>query len=189
MASDSGSTPLKPRYRHQASFTMGNKLLRVVWMLTWLLLARPTLPQMHAWRRLILRFFGAELDDGVRIYPNCRIWLPSNLKMGRGSMLGRGVDCYNQGMIQIGQNVVVSQNATLCASTHDINDPLFPLIVRPILIENDVWIAAEAFVGPGVTVAEGAVLGARGVAMRNLEAWTFYSGNPAMPLKGRERPS
>ena len=74
---------------------------------------------------------------------------------------------------------------SLCASSHDVSDPRFQLVLRPITIENDAWIAAEAFVGPAVRVGAGALLGARGVAMRNLQSWTIYSGNPARPLRER----
>lgn len=104
-------------------------------------------------------------------------------------MLGRGVNCYNQGVISIGEGTVVSWNATLCSSTHDFNDPAFPLVVRPIRIGSHSWIAAEAFVGPGVTIADGAVLGARGVAMRDLAGWALYFGNPATKVRGRARDS
>ena len=82
---------------------------------------------------------------------------------------------------------MVSQDASLCASTHLVEDPGFPLVLRPIRIGRDAWIAAEAFVGPGVTVGDGAVLGARGVAMRDLGEWAYYGGNPAQRLKERPR--
>jgi putative colanic acid biosynthesis acetyltransferase WcaF len=88
-------------------------------------------------------------------------------------------------MITIGDEVVISQGAHICASSHDVRDRRFQLILRPISIGNNAWIAAEAFVGPGVTVGDGAVLGARAVAMRNLESWMIYSGNPATALKNR----
>ena len=100
-------------------------------------------------------------------------------------MLGRGVNCYNQGSIAIGAGTVVSWNATLCSSTHDFAKPHFPLVVRPIRIGSEAWIAAEAFVGPGVTVGDGAVLGARGVATRDLEPWSVNSGNPACKIRER----
>ncbi len=179
------ATPLVPSERHAASFSLANKATRVVWGIAWLLLARWTPPPLHAWRRLVLRAFGARVGPEARVYGNCRIWMPANLTMERGAVMGRDVLCYNQGHITIGENAVVSQNVTLCASTHDVNDPLFPLLLRPIRIGRDAWIAAEAFVGPGVTVGDGAVLGARGVAMRDLAGWTFFTGNPAQPLKPR----
>ena len=179
------ATLLSTGKRHGASFSLANKATRIVWSMTWMLLARWTPPPMHAWRRLVLRMFGARIGPGVKVYGSCRVWLPANLTMERGAVMGRNVLCYNQGHITIGEDAVVSQDVTLCASTHDVTDPLFPLLLRPIRVERDAWVAAEAFVGPGVTVGGGAVLGARGVAMRDLAAWTFFSGNPAQPLKPR----
>ncbi|MDB5718442.1 MAG: putative colanic acid biosynthesis acetyltransferase [Sphingomonas bacterium] len=173
--------------RHAASFTLGNKLFRVVWQVAWLLLARFTPPPLHGWRRAVLRLFGARIGRGTRIYASCRIWHPGNLVVGNGVLIGPNVRCYNQGRITIGDDAVISQDASLCASTHDVADPLFPLLLRPIEIGAHAWIAAEAFVGPGVKVGEGAVLGARGVAMRHLAAWTYFTGNPAMPLRPRQR--
>ena len=175
--------------RHAPSFGWGNKLARVVWGVAWLLLARWTPPPLHGWRRLVLRLFGARVGAGSRVSSSVRIWLPRNLEIGRGVLVGPRVNCYNQGRITIGDDAVVSQDSSLCASTHDVTDAAFPLLLRPISIGRDVWVAAEAFVGPGVTVGDGAVLGARGVAMRDLEAWTFHTGNPARPLKSRPRPS
>jgi putative colanic acid biosynthesis acetyltransferase WcaF len=64
-----------------------------------------------------------------------------------------------------------------------------PLLRPPIVVEDYAWVAADAFVGPGVTVHEGAILGARGVALRDLEAWHIYSGNPAHKVKARQRPA
>ncbi len=179
-------TPVAPTHRHAASFGMANKLTRVLWQVVWLILARPTPPALHAWRCAILRAFGARIGRGVRIYGDCRIWHPRNLTMADGAVMGRAALCYNQGHITIGRDAVVSQDVTLCASTHDVNNPLFPLLLRPVVIEAHAWIAAEAFVGPGVTVGEGAVLGARAVAMRDLAPWTVFSGNPAAPLKPRD---
>jgi putative colanic acid biosynthesis acetyltransferase WcaF len=87
--------------------------------------------------------------------------------------------------ITLSAHALVSQRAFLCAGTHDISDPEFALTTAPITIGPEAWIAAEAFVAPGVTVGEGAVLGARAVAFRDLEAWTVYAGNPAKPIKRR----
>ena len=151
----------------------------------WLVLCRWTPPPLWAWRRAVLRAFGAKVGAKGRVYGSTRIWPPANLSLGDGAVLGRRVNCYNQGHIAIGAGAVVSQDASLCASTHLVEDPSFPLVLRPIHIGRDAWIAAEAFVGPGVTVGDGAVLGARGVAMRVLEPWTYYGGNPATALKPR----
>jgi len=169
-----------------ASFSLGSRFTRVIWNVSWLVLARWTPPPMHGWRRMVLRAFGAKIGKGVRVYPCATIWHPANLTMDDQSCLGRRVNCYNQGHIHIGRRVVISQGSHLCASSHDLSDYYFQLILRPIRIEANAWVAADAFVGPGVTVGEGAVLGACGVALRDLEPWSVYSGNPAQFLKRRE---
>jgi putative colanic acid biosynthesis acetyltransferase WcaF len=99
--------------------------------------------------------------------------------------LATGVDCYCMDKVSLGRHALVSQRAFLCGGTHDVTDPEFRLVTGPIRIETDAWIAAEAFVGPGVVIGKGAVLGAKGVATRDLEPWTIYAGNPARPLKPR----
>lgn len=168
-----------------ASFSLGNRLFRAWWMLCWTLLARWTPPPLHGWRRLVLRAFGARVGRGARLHGSTRIWYPPNLTLGDGVLLGPRVDCYNQGRIEIGDHAVISQGAHLCASSHDISDPDFQLVLRPIRIGARAWVAAEAFIGPGCEVGEGAVVGARAALFGAAEPWTVYSGNPATALKAR----
>lgn len=168
-----------------ASFSLRNRAERAAWKLCWALAAGWTPPPLHAWRRFLLRSFGARIGKGVRVYGSARVWYPRHLTMADFSCLGPGVECYNQGRITIGRHVIVSQRAHLCAGTHDISDPHFQITPRPVRLDERCWVAAEAFVGPGVSVGEGAVLGARGVAMKDLAPWTVYSGNPAVPVKQR----
>ena len=102
------------------------------------------------------------------------------------ALVGPNVTCYNQARIYIGEWALISQNAHLCGGSHDIDTPTFQLICKPIAIGRYAWIAADAFVGPGTVVEEGAVLGARGVAVGcHLERWTVYAGNPARALRKR----
>jgi len=168
-----------------ASFSLGNRLLRVFWMGTWLLLARFTPPPLHGWRRLVLRAFGARIGKGARVHASVSVWLPANLELGDHVLIGPGVRLYNQGRISIGAYTVVSQRAHICASTHDLGDPRFQLVLRPIAIGTRCWIAAEAFVGPGVTMGDRSVLGARGALFGDAEPDGVYSGNPAVFVKPR----
>ncbi len=73
----------------------------------------------------------------------------------------------------------------MCASTHDVNDPHFQLQLRPIVVGQQCWVAAEAFVGPGVTMADRSVLAARGALFGDAAADTIYRGNPAEAIKPR----
>lgn len=168
-----------------ASFRLSNRLYRMSWGMVWICLAAWTPPQLRAWRRLLLRAFGARVASTANVYPSARIWSPRNLVMEEYACIGPRANIYSMALIRIGAYALVSQGAHLCAGTHDIDDPAFQLKTRPIVIGPRAWIAAEAFVGPGVTVEQGAVLGARGCAFRNLSAWTVYSGNPAKVLRQR----
>lgn len=170
-----------------ASFTLGNRLARVAWGLVWLVFGRFTPPPLHGWRRLVLRAFGAKVGRGARVHGSASIWLPRNLELGEHVLIGPGAQLYNQGVIRIGAWSVVSQRAHLCASTHVVDDPAFQLVLRPITVGERCWIAAEAFVGPGVTMADGAVLAARGALFGDAEADGIYRGNPASLVRIRDR--
>ena len=169
-----------------ASFSLGNRMFRVLWTLAWLALCRFTPPPLFAWRRLVLSLFGARVHPTARVHASVRIWHPANLAIGAHSLIGPGARIYNQGRIEIGSRVVVSQGAYLCASTHDVRDPHFQLVLRPITIRDGCWVAADAFVGPGVTMGDGAVLGARGAMFADAEPLTIYRGNPAIAIGKRE---
>ena len=101
------------------------------------------------------------------------------------AMLGPEVNCYNVANVTLAEFAIVSQRAHLCTASHNIDDEQFNLTIAPIIMEKNSWVAAESFVGPGVTIGEGAVLAARAVTVRNLEAWTVYAGNPAKSKRKR----
>lgn len=167
------------------AFSLTNRVYRLVWGLTWALLASWTPAPFHAWRALVLRAFGARIGPKARIYGSVKVWSPRNLVVGSNVMVGPGTWLYNQGRITLGSDVVISQRSHICASTHRTNDYYFQLVLRPISIEDFCWVASEAFVGPGVTMREGSVLAARGALFEDAEAWGIYRGNPAALLKHR----
>lgn len=170
------------------SFSLANRAYRAAWTLTWLGLASWTPPFMRGWRRLLLRLFGAKMGPGTDVRASARIWSPRNLRMEKDTMLAAGVNCYNMALVSLEERALVSQNAVLCAGNHRIDDPEFQLIAKPITLKAHCWIATEAFVAPGVVVGEGAVLGARAVALDDLNEWTLYVGNPAVAKRRRKRP-
>ncbi|RXG13101.1 putative colanic acid biosynthesis acetyltransferase [Leeuwenhoekiella aestuarii] len=171
---------------YNSDFGIKNKLLRLIWGIYYLLLFRPFGSRFFKrYRVFILKCFGANLDATAHVYSSVKIWAPWNLTMGANSTLGPKVDCYNQGTITIGSNTVISQKTYLCASTHDFEKPEFPLICKPIRIGDSVWVAADAFVGPGVTIGDGAVVGARASVFKKVDSWTVVGGNPSQFIKER----
>lgn len=171
-----------------ATFSFGNRVKRFAWQATWFFLARWTPPFMHRWRIFLLNIFGAKVSYSAYIYSSVRVWAPWNLKVEKYGTLAREVDCYNIAKVEIGEKSVISQGAFLCTGTHDYRDISFPLRSFPIIIENNSWICADSFVGPGVVVHEGAILSAVGATFKHLDAWTIYTGNPATFLKKRQLP-
>jgi putative colanic acid biosynthesis acetyltransferase WcaF len=137
------------------------------------------------WRVLLLRFFGAKIGQDVRLHPSVRIEIPWNLSIGDEVGIGDRATLYSLGRIAIGDRSTISQGAHLCAGTHDYNNPAMPLIKSPISIGDEVWVCAEAFIGPNVCVGNHAVVGARAVVMTDVGATTVVAGNPARLIKIR----
>lgn len=171
-----------------ASFTLRHRVFRAVWGLAWLLLAAWTPAPLHRWRVLLLNLAGAKVHPTAHIYGSARIWYPPHLHMAPHSCLGPEVNCYNMAPIRLGEKAIVSQGAHLCAGTHDIDDPNHQLITRPIVIDDGAWIAAEAFIGPGVTIGANAVVGARAVVFKDAQPNGVFIGNPAKWLRNRQPP-
>lgn len=167
-------------------YNTSNKVRRLCWSVCWSLLARP-FPRgtFMPWKRFLLRLFGAKIAKTAGVYPTATIFMPWNLEMKDYSFIGPDVDCYNAAPIVIGNHAVVSQRAYLCTASHDITLSTHPQIEKPIVIEDKVWVAAESFVGPGVTIGEGAVVGARACVFKDVEPWTVVGGNPAKFIKYR----
>lgn len=158
--------------------SLANRLGRVLWQVVWALLYRPSPRPLHAWRRLLLRTFGATVGRAARPYPRVRIWAPWNLHMGAHSCLADDVDCYCVATVKLGAHATVSQYSYLCSASHDYRDPAMPLVSGAIIIEEEAWVAADVFVGPGVTVGRGAVVGARSSVFADVPAWTVVAGSP-----------
>lgn len=171
--------------RSVSPYTTREKVGRVVWNYLGQPLFRCTFHNWYGLRNALLRLFGASVGRPVRIRPSVRVEQPWNLTIGDNSSIGDRSVVYCLGKVTIGSHVSISQQAHICAGTHDYKMPDLPLIRPPIVIEDHAWIAADAFVGPGITVGEGAILGARGCAFKDLEAWTIYGGNPAKAIAAR----
>jgi len=167
------------------SFTLSNRVGRLVWNLVWALLFRLSPRPMHGWRSLLLRLFGAKMGRGCHIYPSVRIWAPWNLICADEACVGDHATLYNQAVVTLGRRAVISQGCHLCTGTHDYESPGFPLYALPIKVGELCWLAAESFVMPGVTIGDGAVIGARSVVTRDLPEWKICAGNPCRVLKDR----
>lgn len=178
---------MRPQLKDYANpqFSRGrSRLSEAAWIaVQWLFVSSWVPGSAH--RRWLLELFGARIGRGVVIKPRVRVTFPWRLAIGDHSWIGEAVWIDNLAQVTIGPDVCISQSAYLCTGNHDWSRQSFDLIVRPITIEAGAWIAARAVVGPGVTVAEGAVLTLGSVATRHLSPWTIHEGNPAMAVRPR----
>lgn len=138
------------------------------------------------YKRTLLNFFGASISKQAQIYSSANIYYPKNLIMEGQSVIGPNTTIYNVDRIIIKDNVTVSQGAHLCTASHNINDRNESLITAPIILNEWSWVAADAFIGMGVSVGEGAVVGARAAVFKDVEPWTVVGGNPAKFIKKRQ---
>lgn len=182
MNSSRTSADIEPR----SPFSLKNKLGRYLWGWVWLVLFRPSPGFAYAWRRVLLRMFGAKIAGGAVVHRTAKIWAPWHLEMDAQSCIGEHVDCYCGERIRLGVRAVVSQYSLLCAASHDYESDGMPGFQKPIEIGAYAWIAADSYVGPGVRVGEGAVIGARSSVYKDVPPWTVVGGNPAKILKQRQ---
>lgn len=165
-----------------------NKILRVLWGLVQATLFRWSPRPCHRWRAFLLRLFGADVTNRSRVYPKAKIWGPWNLVMEDYATIADDVDCYCVDRISIGAHTTISQYSYLCGATHDFDQSDFPLQPMPITIGSQVWVAADCFIAPGVTIGEGVVVGARSSVFSDLEPWTINAGTPAKKINDRQEP-
>jgi putative colanic acid biosynthesis acetyltransferase WcaF len=111
--------------------------------------------------------------------------VPWNLEIGEFSAIGDGAEIYNLAPVRIGSNSVISQRSYVCTATHDYTKSSFPIHSLPITVGSSAWVAAQVFLAPGVTVGEGAVVGACSVVTKDVPPWTVSAGNPSRVIKAR----
>jgi putative colanic acid biosynthesis acetyltransferase WcaF len=122
----------------------------------------------------------------VNIYPSALIYYPWNLVIGDDSSIGEWALVYNLGKVTVGERTSISQRVHLCAGTHDYRDPKMPLLKPAIFIGDEVWVCADAFIGPAVEIEQRAIVAAASVVVKNVAAGLIVGGNPARVIKIRE---
>jgi putative colanic acid biosynthesis acetyltransferase WcaF len=157
----------------------------IAWFLISPVFINSYLPIPVAFKRLVLRIFGAKIGSNVTIKPKVNIKYPWLLSVGSNVWIGEEVWIDNLTDIVIKNNVCISQGAMLLAGNHNYKSPTFDLEIGKILIEDGVWIGAKSVVCFGVTCGAHAVLTVSSVATKHLEPYGIYQGNPAQWVRTR----
>jgi putative colanic acid biosynthesis acetyltransferase WcaF len=172
--------------RQPSQWTFAEKAARMAWSCVWGTLFRCSPHNAYAWRAMLLRVFHANIGADVRIRRTVWVEIPWNLTIGDQSVVGDHAILYCLGPVKIGRYATISQYAHLCAGSHDTRSRRMELLRPPITIGDDVWVAADAFVGPGVTIGDRTILAARSSAFKDLPPDVIAVGSPAKAVKKRE---
>lgn len=173
--------------RSQKNWTRIELLKRIFWkILSPLFRYSPRLA--WGWRNSLLRLFGAKIGKNVRIYPNVKVTIPWNISIDDYTAIGNGAILYALGPISIGKNTTISQYAHICAGSHAFNKPTMDLLKPPITIGDNVWICADAFIGPNVKIDGLTIIGARAVVTKDISDSQIVAGNPAIIIGQRKLP-
>jgi putative colanic acid biosynthesis acetyltransferase WcaF len=175
-----------PPARNVSPWTTRHKVGRLLWAVTYALVFRRTFHNWYGLRAAILRRFGARVGRNVRVRRTARIEIPWNLTLGDDVSIGDEAILYSLGPVTVGARSFLSQYAHLCAGTHDGTRSDYPLIRAPITVGEDCWIAADAFVGPGVSIGDRTIIGARASVFSDIPPDVIAVGNPAKPIKPRQ---
>lgn len=173
--------------RSARKYSRSEQLRRVLWVFGSVAIRLSPRP-CFAWRRMLLRLFGAKVGREVHLYPSTRIYMPWNVEIGDWAALGEDVFIYSLGKVHIGAGVALAYRAHVCAGSHDFSDPALPLMKPPVVIEDGAWVGTEAFIGPGTTVCKGAIVGARAVVVKDVPPMHIVAGNPARQIGTRPAP-
>jgi putative colanic acid biosynthesis acetyltransferase WcaF len=172
----------------QTPYERSHYVKRALWVVVERTLFRYSPRKAHGFRVWLLNKFGAKCHPTVLIRPSAKVRHPWLLTLDEHASIADDVNLYNLGSISVGAHSVISQSAHICAGTHDYTKPDLPLVRPSIVIGRGVWICAEAFVGPGVTIGDNVIVGARGVVTRDIPAGVIAGGNPAKVLRERPMP-
>ena len=158
-----------------------------LWWIVQALLVHPTPQVMYGWRRFVLRLFGARVGSQVLLRSSVRITYPWKVAIGDRAWIGDNVELYSLGEIRIGHDSVISQGSYLCTASHDYRDTKFAIFTRSIVVDPEVWIATQCFIGPGVTIGRGAVVGARSLVLTEVLPYSVVVGHPSRVIGDRIR--
>ncbi|MBS1735476.1 MAG: WcaF family extracellular polysaccharide biosynthesis acetyltransferase [Bacteroidetes bacterium] len=172
---------------NNAWYRPGNPIKRACWYFVNTVFFRTSFFPFSGFKVFLLKLFGAKAGQNILIKPAVNIKYPWFLKLGNNVWIGEEVWIDNLGMVSIGDNVCLSQGSMILSGNHDYTKPGFNLIIKEIMLEDGVWIGAKAIVCNGVVCKSHSVLLVGSVAVRCLEAYGIYQGNPAVKVKDRNK--
>ena len=161
------------------------RALRILWEFCWLIFCQWTPKPFNPWRLFWLRVFEVKIEGTPFVHARARIAIPWHLTLRDRACLGDRANAYSLGEIEIGERATISQEAYLDTASHDFSQPALPLTTAKIVIGADAFVGARAFILPGVTIGDRAVVGACSVVTEDVPPDVVVAGNPCRVLRPR----
>jgi putative colanic acid biosynthesis acetyltransferase WcaF len=173
---------------YSSPWSQRQRLMLLIWEYSWLFLCSWTPKPANRWRIFLLQLFGATIYGKPFVHQRAQIQVPWNLIMHDRACLGDRANAYSLGKVEIHEHATVAQEAYLCTGTHAFNEPAMNLITAPIVIGKHAFIGARAFIMPGLTIGEYAIVGACSVVTKDITPYSIVAGNPAQGVSIRNIP-
>lgn len=143
-----------------------------------------SIPSHHI-RLFLYQLFGVTIGKGSRIHMWCGFYDPSNVVIGEDTIIGDHAFLDGRARLRIGNHVAFASSVMVYNAQHNIDDPNFTAIEKPVVIEDYVFIGPRAIILPGVTIGRGAVVAAGAVVTKDVPPGTVVGGVPAREIRKR----
>lgn len=139
----------------------------------------------HSIRNLFYRTSGIKIGSKSYIHYGARFYMPMNITIGSGTIIGDHAFIDGRAPVKIGNHVDIASEVRIYNSEHDIESNDFVATNAPVNIDDYVFIGPRVTILPGVTIGKGAVIAAGSVVVKNVDASTLVGGVPAKYIKDR----
>ena len=149
------------------------------------LLNRLTMDQADEIRAVFSELIGHKVDESFSLIPPFFTTGGENIHIGRNVFINQNCTMYDLGGIDIADEVMIGPNVSIITSGHPIepSQRRAAVVAKPIVIERNVWIAANVTIIGGVTIGEHSVIAAGAVVTKDVPSYTLVGGNPARTIR------
>ncbi|MFY0518406.1 acyltransferase [Lysinibacillus sp. UGB7] len=141
-------------------------------------------------RKCLYKILFEEFGEHNHIDHGTYFRYTKKISIGNGVWINRGCSFFSSyqvkdAYIKIGNNVAIGPNVTFFSASHDYSQIDLPDTAASIIVGDDVWIGGRSIILPGVSIGDGAIIGAGSIVSKSVPPYTIAVGNPAKVIKRR----
>lgn len=140
----------------------------------------------HTFRKIVHKSAGVKMGRGSTIHMGVSFYDPKNVVIGHDTIIGEKSVLDGRDKLTIGDHVAIASEVMIYNSQHDIHDPFFSAVTKPVHIEDYVFIGPRVIILPGIRVGRGAIVAAGAVVTHDVPPFTVVGGVPAKVIGERK---